>query len=684
MDSKEKLHSEEENINSDIKYQTSSNNMSNTIQNVISNYSQHMTLYKNSNIPKINIRKVANSIKARGPKNNNKRQEMLAVKFKNSKSVNKTSPYTFKYFCNIANKKKSLYNSSTGINSIKDNKDMESNFIDLSKNANMYTSNAEYIQNKKMLLFDKTNYDDSKYKPDRANIFDMTNIPQRPNKHSTLYKTTMFRGGKLYFDKNLNNFNKEKFKKNVKNKFFQNMPIDNMIKFIEQNKENLFPKITKKSNIINEGTQENDSKNYSQYNSLYKKLMSKKDEIFDNLMNNKEKEFNKIIIHHNPNKGNNENSNNVNNNNSTINPQNNNSIESNYFNNSSFYKINNSSNKFSNSSKNITNLSGYSNLLSKKKNDGIPILFPLVCSTFAKYNSVSQSSRYQNIMDNFIKIKTYIDSDKKLGKDNEFDYIKEFLINKKIDKKHITQENLINFSKFLNCEKIPIDLNKSLKENILIGLYHGGKISKNKYTINSEKEKYSFKNNHKNHKNKLLEKDRVSNYKLREKENNYKSLVLDIPRQKKLYENEGDKNDYKLRDELKKEIYIIENEIQNKQNIIKQVEKNLNLNTLYYNYYNNLKLNKNKNENKESKSVDLRLASKQEINRRKFLNKIKNEKKMITTGNTFDSNERLYYSWYRDKKKGDINNFVKKIKLTEFIMYNKTKEKIINDKFGLK
>ena len=35
-------------------------------------------------------------------------------------------------------KKRSLYNSSMGINSIKDNKEMESNFIDLSKNANIY------------------------------------------------------------------------------------------------------------------------------------------------------------------------------------------------------------------------------------------------------------------------------------------------------------------------------------------------------------------------------------------------------------------------------------------------------------------------------------------------------------------------------------------------------------------
>ena len=57
---------------------------------------------------------------------------------------------------------------------------------------------------------------------------------------------------------------------------------------------------------------------------------------------------------------------------------------------------------------------------------------------------------------------------------------------------------------------------------------------------------------------------------------------------------------------------------------------------------------------------------------------------MITNGNIYDSNERLYYSWYRDKKKGDINNFVKKFKLTEFVMYNKTKEKLFNEKFGLK
>ena len=347
------------------------------------------------------------------------------------------------------------------------------------------------------------------------------------------------------------------------------MPIDNMIKFIEQNKENLFPKISKKSTIINDDSQENDSKNYSQYNSLYKKLMLKKDEIFDNLMNNRESEFNKIIIHHNPHQRN-VSMNNLNNN-STINLQNNNSVETNFFNNSSINKVNNSSNKFSNSSKNITNLSGCSNLLSKKNNDVIPIIFPLVCSSFAKYNSVSQSSRYQNIMDNFIKVKTLIENDKRLGKENELEYIKEFLLTKKIDKKHINAANLINFSKFLNCDKIPIDLNKSLKENILIGLYYDENKAKNKYIINSKKGNNSLKKKHKFYKDKLFGNDRVADYILKEKRNNYKSLVLDIPRQTKLHENEEDKSDYKLKDELQQEIFIIENEIKNKQNIIKQV-----------------------------------------------------------------------------------------------------------------
>ena len=408
--------------------------------------------------------------------------------------------------------------------------------------------------------------------------------------------------------------------------------------------------------------------------------MLKKDEIFDNILNNKLDEYNKIIISHNPHQRNSSNFNNS----STINPLNN-SIETNILNNSSYkinnstYKFNNRSNRYNNSSSDLTNVSSLTNLLLKKNNDGIPIIFPVVSSTFAKCNSVSQSSRYQNIMDNFIKLKTLIENDREFGKNNEFDYIKEFLLDKKIGKKYINPDNLINFSTFLKCEIIPIDLNKSLKENILIGLHYNDNNSKINSQISDEKTDYSSLKFNKNTKNKILLNHNKLMYNTFNKDkNNYKSLVLDLPRQNKLYKKEVDKNNYELKNELQMEINNIENEIQNKQNIIKQVEKQLCLNPLYYSYFNNIKENKNKK--KEPKSIDLRLASTQEINKNKYLNK-KKEKKNNTNANIYDSNERLYYSWYRDKKKGDINNFLKKKKLTEFIVYNKTKEKLLYGNF---
>jgi hypothetical protein len=169
-------------------------------------------------------------------------------KFHHQKNMSKTSPYTFKYFYNTSKRIKAFSNSSLRINSIKEKNNMESNFISLSKNANIYTKNADYIQNKKMLLFDKNDFDNKQYKPDRANIFNMTNIPENLNKNSTLNKTTLFRGGKLYLNKgqmDKDSDKMKKFRKNVKNKFYENMPINNMIEFIEQNKENLFPKIAK-------------------------------------------------------------------------------------------------------------------------------------------------------------------------------------------------------------------------------------------------------------------------------------------------------------------------------------------------------------------------------------------------------------------------------------------------------
>ena len=57
---------------------------------------------------------------------------------------------------------------------------MESNFMKLIKEANIFSANASYIQNKKILIFDKFNYGNNEYVPDRAKLFDMTRMAKIP------------------------------------------------------------------------------------------------------------------------------------------------------------------------------------------------------------------------------------------------------------------------------------------------------------------------------------------------------------------------------------------------------------------------------------------------------------------------------------------------------------------------
>ena len=52
----------------------------------------------------------------------------------------------------------------------------ESNFMKLRKESNIYTSDANYINNSKMLLMDKYNYDNNKYKPNRLHLFDISDF----------------------------------------------------------------------------------------------------------------------------------------------------------------------------------------------------------------------------------------------------------------------------------------------------------------------------------------------------------------------------------------------------------------------------------------------------------------------------------------------------------------------------
>ena len=216
-------------INKNIFNDMSNNNQINNVENekkeMEKNYS-HKILNRGQNISKKNLKLNIKNANAginvnivEGVIPNKKQHKNKNLE---TQKIPKTSPYDFKYFYNTANKK-SINQALPKKNFKAENKDLESNFIKLSKEANLYTSNAEYITNKKFLLFDKYDFENNNYRPNRAKLFDMTEIPKSKNIIcNTLYKTTKFRGGKMFFFDNksrpkiLDNIIKEDI--NIKNK----------------------------------------------------------------------------------------------------------------------------------------------------------------------------------------------------------------------------------------------------------------------------------------------------------------------------------------------------------------------------------------------------------------------------------------------------------------------------------
>jgi hypothetical protein len=94
-----------------------------------------------------------------------------------------------------------------------------------------------------------------------------------------------------------------------------------------------------------------------------------------------------------------------------------------------------------------------------------------------------------------------------------------------------------------------------------------------------------------------------------------------------------------IRNELKKELDSIKNEVINKQKIMQNFQK------------------------KEKNESNVSITSENNKKNKKIEEKV------------FDSNERLYYTWYKNNSY-NINNFVKKAKLTELYFYNRAKERI--------
>ena len=625
----------------------------------------------NSNDNKENSKSNSKQNKEKKSKNKLIKIRQIPKKIK----IKKIQPFSYRYFQNITtNKKKTLNSISLGVKTIKENDDMIGNFLSLSKDANKYTSNVDYIQNKKMQLFELN----EKNKTER----DKSDKSQKNNINHILYKTTFFRSGKYFFNKG------QKRKKKLIKKINIKMSIRDIVDYLEQNEDkiNIFMnnKEKKRKIIIEEDYKKNDEKNNKKkYFSFYKKLMFNKNKIIDNIIHNEFQKMNNVYTYKTLDYNNNNLSQKLLQFNNTSKNNNSKMKIDNYYNSS--YEENNTSNI---NKKNFTN--SY-NFYSKKKEDNLPLIFPNILSSTINYSFKGKHIQYENILENFTKIKNLIENDKDIGKKNEYKYIKEFLKEKKIEKKYLKAENIIKFANFLRQPKINIDINKSLKENILLALnYKEDNYSKN---INSEYNTIDksigifHKKKYNSTRNKIIKRDKLNldNYintkrKFNINKNKYKSLLIDLRKQNKLYEKEEEKTVVKLRDELKKEINKVEDDIKNKQDRIKNIEEKMNLIPFSSNYFNNKKIeNKNKNKNN---MIRLRLISLQEMRNNLLENlKITQKNNSNNDNEIFNSNERLYYSWFRHKTKRDINKFLKTTKLTELVVYNKTKEKILKDQF---
>ena len=266
MEQKVKLYSGE-NTTSEKNNYTSYNNISNCKNNFFLKIKNKRELHLSS------PQEQKNEIKT-------KTKLIKKNKLQTKPEIKKSFSFTYNYFkFETRNKNKSLQDKSFGIKSIRENKTTKGNFISLTKEANKYTENDLYIKNKKIQFYDINQIDNK----NETSSFDggKTN---KINKN-ILYKTTFFRGGKFYN-------NKEKRKKKLIRRIERNMPIEDIVNYLEQNEDslNIFSGPIKKRRLTKVNSFQDDKNQKINNNSLYKEIMNKNLEaIISNQLNEYEK-----------------------------------------------------------------------------------------------------------------------------------------------------------------------------------------------------------------------------------------------------------------------------------------------------------------------------------------------------------------------------------------------------------
>ena len=284
-------------------------------------------------------------------------------------------------------------------------------------------------------------------------------------------------------------------------------------------------------------------------------------------------------------------------------------------------------------------------MLQKKKIDNsIPLIFPCCVTYDSEYNSTSEQARCERITNTFLRLKYLISID---SPQKENDYLKVFLIQNDIYENEITFQHLLNFSSFLKQKEIKVNPTLSLRDN-LIAILNGETFETELKSRTAKKYSKSMTDIKHNEESKI----KIDNFNLN--------------KQTKLYKEKFNKEDDAIISNLQKELSEIQEEKTLNKLKVNQPMKVIAANTMY--------ITQKKEIDNDNNNIDLRLGNCEEEKRKQMIQRQQKEenKKQVKIS---DLNERLYYSKVENKGEFDFTTYKKKMKLTEYIMLEKTKKK---------
>ena len=318
-----------------------------------------------------------------------------------------------------------------------------------------------------------------------------------------------------------------------------------------------------------------------------------------------------------------------------------NEVYHNYFSpdNKNVYSRNGNTNNNNNNNNAVVKKYESSWLINRKFKDEVPMIYPLTLRNNNTFYSKSQETRHDKISHELYKIQYLLNLEEDVNKQNEI--VIEYMKERNIDVQYINETTINNFIEYIKGDFV-IESDKTLKDNIMKAMFKLNKAN----TFVTEKH---IKTNQTRNVNVSVNNVSSGNASIKQKV----PLSSRLEMQTNLSSNKPPKTDGVIVNELFNELEKIKEESREK------IQKNLTF---------------------SNGDVNRRCLT-EDIEQRNVKGKINNKKNKSDLNSII---QRLYYNNIEKNPSFYLNVFKKKGKLLEYIMLERTKNKIKYDKFRSK